>query len=220
MCGWKLAEKTYMNKKTVREKYVLDPTETLDHATYLTAYYGSRSNALTYIGNPDAATTLFTDTMKSNILNDNEVYASTSASVTISGRWAEVAHKFVFDMSKFVKLPVVLKQIEYGWDGYSSTIGGFIFRLTPFGWKVVRTFLPPSDGAGAEWSETLTSLVGVIVNKKFTFGIDIHVSTTEPPVTITLYTDYVYVTVTYKITDLINTPVIKPKVIGVSGYES
>ena len=219
MCGWKLAEKTYINKKTVKEKYVLDPSETLPHTTCLTPYYGARSNAAAPIANPDAATTLFTDTMKENIQTDNEVYASTNANATISGRFAEVAHKFVFDVSKFLVLPTIITKIDYGWDGYCTTTAGKVLRLTTGGWKSVTTSLPTSDGSGMEFSETLTSIIGAVVNNKFTFGINSYLQYTETPVSITLYTDYVYVTITYIISDLLNAPIIKPKVIGVSGYE-
>ena len=219
MCGWKLAEKTYINKKTVREKYVLDPSETLDHTTYLTAYYGTRNDAPGRIDNPSFATTLFTSTMKTNIATDNQEYASNTAYAATLYRNAEVAHRFVFDMSKFASLPVVVTQIEYGWDGYSTESQGGVYVRVPTGWRKTLASLPTSDGSGTEFREVLSIPVGVIVDKKFTFGVDSYKMSDGSEVSVTLNTDYVYVTVTYKITDLVNTPVIKPKVIGVSGYE-
>jgi len=219
MVGWKLVDKKFMNKRTVREKYVLDPSETLEHATYLTPYYGARSNVTTKIENPSFATTLFTDTMKSAISSDNGVYASTTASAGTLYRYAEVAHRFVFDMSKFMALPNVLTKIEYGWDGYCDSEYGGVFVQIPTGWMKVRASLPTSDGSGFEFAGVLDSIIGVTIDKKFTFGVYGYKISPGETVTVTLNTDYVYVTVTYKITDLLNAPIIKPKVIGVSGYE-
>ena len=219
MNGWKLTEKTYINKNTVREKYMLDPSETLDHATYLSPYYGQRSDVTSRVGNPSFALISFTDTMKNNIVSDNGVYASSTAEASISYRYAEVAHRFVFNISKFVKLPCVLTKIEYGWDGYSTASQGGVYRQTLQGWKLLRSSVPTSDESGLEHSETLTSILGAVVGGNFIFGVYSWVVCTDSPVSVTLYTDYVYVTVTYKITDLLNAPIIKPKVIGVSGYE-
>jgi len=219
MYGWKLAEKTYLNKRTVREKYVLDPTETLDHATYLKAYYRVRANVTSLTGNPDVATTEFTDTDYDNIASDDEVYVSHSGTVTISGRYVEVAHKFVFDLTKFVTLPNILTQIEYGWDGYATANYFHVYRKTPTEWKVVSDAVPDTDGDEIEFMETITKMTGVLVDKQFIFGVHGSAFYVDTPITLELNTDYVYVTVTYRVTDLLNSPIVQPKVIGVSGYE-
>jgi len=219
MDGWKLEEKTYINKRTVREKYVLDPSEMLDHATYMTAYYGARDNAMGRIGNPSFAATLFTDTMRNNVASDNGVYVSTTASAATPYRNAEVAHRFVFDVSKFMVPPKVIAKIEFGWDGYSTNAKGGVYVQTPTAWRSVTSSLPTSDGVGFEFKDVLISPVGLTVGRKFNFGVYSYDTATEEEVSVTLYTDYVYVIVTYRFTDLVNTPVVKPKVIGVSGYE-
>ena len=219
MYGWKLAERTFINKRTVREKYVLDPVETLDHTTYLTAYKGAKSNATSFTGNPSMATTELSDTEYVNIRTDNGVYIHTSASATTEFRYAETAHRFRFDLRRFVTLPYIVYSIEYGWDGYCSEEIGGLMRRTPAGWETKLSPLPTSDGSGLEFTETITKMIGALVDGYFEFGVQANKGYIDSPVTIDLYTDYVYVTVTYRITDLINTPVIQPKVIGVSGYE-
>jgi len=219
LVAWRLAEKTWINKRTVKEKYVLDPSETLDHATYLKAYKGSRSNVDTPISNPSFATTELSDTEYGYIQNDDGSYISSYASATQSLKNGEVAHLFGFDLTKFVTLPNVLDKIEYGWDGYLSGGTGMLFRNTPVGWKTIATSLPTSDGSGIEFTETITNMVAVLINKWFWFGVYGACKYLIEPVSITLYTDYVYVTVTYHISDLMNAPIIKPRVVGVSGYE-
>jgi len=219
MNGWRLAEKTYINKRTVREKYVFDPTEALDPTIYMLAWKGARSGVLERIGNPSFATDDLDDTEKSKIIADNGDYLSTTATASSAGRSAEVAHRFQFDLTKFITLPNVLDKVEYGWDGYVEADSASLMRNSNIGWQTVTSSLPSSDGAGVEFSETLTRRVGVLTNKAFEFGVYAYSVYITGVVTATIHTDYVYVTVTYHVSDLLNAPIIRPKVIGVSGYE-
>ena len=80
--------------------------------------------------------------------------------------------------------------------------------------------LPASDGSGWEAEYTTPSMVSTLTDKKLEWAV--YASCTSDGSSVCyakIRTDATQIEVAYHITDLLNAPIIKPKVIGVSGYE-
>jgi len=219
MSEWKLVKRERLAGNLYRDKYVLDPSVTITGKDVEHAWYGTRSNADTEYGNPEFADIEFTDTEKQTIDSDDGNRVSHSASATQQYKYAEVAHKFLFDTYSVLPTNVILKSITYGWDGYASGYIRKIMRFTRGGWEDTGVSAPTSDGSGVEFEETLTNLDWVLIGGKFKFGVYVSDAYIDSSISVSLHTDYIFLTVTYETSNLIQTPVINPRVIGVSGYE-
>jgi hypothetical protein len=169
------------------------PTAVLIPSTTNKAYKYSASNATSAITNAGVATTEFTATEYTNVSSDNAVYVATSASVSLSGRYANVAHRFTFDLSAYTNIT----QIEYRWDGYASETSGKVQHKETSGWVTDFTTTPTSDGAGFERTKALTNISDIVISNVFEFGLYMSVGYFGEPYSIYLYSDYVEIEVTY-----------------------
>lgn len=183
---------------TITDKWVLDPVVILKPTgTPHKAYGYAVSNATIPISNPSAATTEFTSTEYENIASDNAVYTTRVASATTLGRYANVAKRFVFDLSPYEGIT----QIVYRWDGYGAVTCDLVAAKAQHkettGWVDDVTSIPNSDGAGFEISVTLTNISSIVIGGIFEFGLILVGLFLETSGSVTLYTDCVEVEVIY-----------------------
>ena len=208
----------YINKNTIVETILIDPEEYVDPSQFLTAYKGSQPNTTSPYPNPEIATTEFTDTEKSKLLNNDGNTVSSTACATFSGYFCHTVHRFVWDLKRYNTLPNILRKVEFGWDGYSSVGGGIFWHKRLTGWHSETVNIPTSDDAELEIVYIPSSMIGALIDNKLEVAVSTSAQYIDSEVCASLYTDYVYLKVTYIRSALINSPVIQPTVIGGRQY--
>jgi hypothetical protein len=201
---WVLKSRRRNPDGTFTDKWVLDPTVTLIPNTTHKAYTYYGNNATSPITNPSVAGTEFTSTEYTNIGSDNSVYVTTSAYITTVARYANIAHRFTFDLTAYNTGGNTVTQVEYRWDGYRSVPFEFIVyekvqHKETTGWVDDYTTIPTSDGAGFERTKVLTNISSILINNVFEFGLIYVGGGTESTGYIYLYSDYVELEVTYTV---------------------
>jgi len=179
-----------------RNTWILDPVATLTpDDTVNEAFREAVNNSSTPYTSPDNATVEFTATEYTNVQTENAVYASHSASVTIATRYANVAHLFKFNTSGYENIT----DITCIWKGYEANMTGVnklqVYKATA--WEDWVTNLPTTN---TKYTKSLGNGSSYFYSSTWIrFGAYMAELYIGEPITVTLYTDYAALQITYGI---------------------
>jgi len=179
-----------------RDTWLFDPVATLTpDATTNKAFQRAVNNSLTAFTSPDNATTEFNATEYANVQSADGVFASHTATATRTTRYANVAHLFKFNANY-----ADISDITCFWKGYVTLESYLAQKLQIYkasAWEDWLTTLPTTN---TQYSKSIGNGAAYFYDTTWIrFGLYITARTPEPPITITLNTDYAALQITYGI---------------------
>lgn len=164
-------------------------------------YLGAQANASSMVTNPEIATSEFSDANYASGSVDDGDYAKVTATVNTSLKFANVAHRFTFDLTPYNTTGSMVTGIKIYYDGYR--VNGVTCKIqhkSGSGWTDDSITIPDtSDGAGWEYEgSTLTNVDDIIISNTFEFGAIVGDLCFGEAVTVELHTDAAQIDVTYE----------------------
>jgi hypothetical protein len=191
---WVLIKKRKNPDGTITDIWAYDPTVTLKPTTVThPAYQKSASNTTSPVTSPDYATEELTSDKYTAVQDDDTSYLTNTASVSILGRYANVAHLFTFNTAGYENIT----DITCKWKGYASDSAGYLKVYKATAWETWQSPLPTTDTA---YSKSLGNGSAYFYNTSWIkFGLYMTMGYPGEAYAITIKTNYAWIEVTYGI---------------------
>jgi hypothetical protein len=183
----------------MKNRWIMDASATLTPATSTEpAYYGSTSSG--GFANPDKATTEFTSAMYADVQTYGDGSYATTSVTSASRAIASVAHLFTFNTAGYAGI----SDIQLVWGGYFTVSSPGVIEVndleayqgstsTWIGWISITT----SD---TEYTLDIGTGSAYFYNSTWLrFGVVIEGYNSKGTTTVTLYSDYAAIIITYSV---------------------